>query len=254
MRIIRILFFVLAILSLLYSVIIYSVGSGNFSFVIWIAGTVFFALCYFFSGSGRWGKVPAPARVTVYIVLGLGFAVFLVCQILIFSQFFDKGEKDLDYIIVLGAQMRESGPSVQYRARLDSAAEYLKNNPDTVCITTGGRGSNEPVSEGEGGASYLESVGIAPERIFAETLSVDTPENIRNALDMIAAEEGGTDDLKIGIVTNGFHVYRGVHIAKRMTNASVCGIAAYLNPLYLPNSLVRECFGILRDFLFSAFM
>ena len=52
-----------------------------------------------------------------------------------------------------------------------------------------------------------------------------------------------------GIVTNSFHVFRGVRIAKKYTSDEVCGIAAYMQPLYMPNNMVRETFGIIRDFV-----
>jgi hypothetical protein len=77
---------------------------------------------------------------------------------------------------------------------------------------------------------------------------MDTEENIINALEIIEADKGSVDDLRIGIITNGFHVFRGVQIAKKLTGAEVSGIAAYMQPQYIPNNMVRETFGILRDF------
>ena len=89
---------------------------------------------------------------------------------------------------------------------------------------------------------------------MSETMSKDTVENIEFALEMIEEREGkiadkSIDNLRIGIVTNGFHVFRGIHIAKGLTDADVCGIAAYMQPQYIPNNLVRETFGIIRDFV-----
>ena len=111
------LWLVLAVLCFLYSIMVYMVGSGTFSFVIWLAGAAFFGAGFFFAGKGRWQRVPKPLRGAAYVLIAAGAAVFLVCQLAILSHFFDKGEKDLDYIIVLGAQMRSSGPSVIYRYR-----------------------------------------------------------------------------------------------------------------------------------------
>jgi uncharacterized SAM-binding protein YcdF (DUF218 family) len=246
---IRILWLVLAMGCLLYAGMVYLVHSGTFSFVIWIAGAAFFGTCFFLAGKGRWGKVPKWLRRATYVILGLGAAVFLACQVAILSHYFDRGEPDLDYVIVLGAQVRSTGPSVIYRYRLDKAAEYLKENPGTKCIPTGGQGDNEPMSEGAGGAEYLVSQGVSRDRIIVEKTSRDTVENLQNALESIGKVEGSTDGLRIGIVTNGFHVFRGVRIADNLTDASVCGIAAYMQPQYIPNNLVREMFGIIRDFL-----
>ena len=125
----------------------------------------------------------------------------------------------------------------------------MLENPETICITTGGQGSNESVSEGEGGASYLTSLGVPASRIMVETKSMTTPQNIANALEMIEESRDSDEGLRIGIITNGFHVFRGVHIAKGLTDANICGIAAYMQPQYIPNNMVRETFGIIRDFV-----
>ncbi|WP_026669046.1 YdcF family protein [Butyrivibrio sp. AE3006] len=245
---IRIVWAMLSALCLLYSAMVFLVHSGTFSFSIWVAGAAFFAACYFFAGKNRWSRVPALLRYIVYAVLGVSLSVFIICEAAILSHFFDKGEENLDYIVVLGAQMRDYGPSVIYRYRLQKAAEYLEENPGTICITTGTQGSNESISEGQGGKDYLISLGVDESRIIAETDSTTTGQNIENAFAIIG--EDNISGLKIGIVTNGFHVFRGVHIARKLTDADVCGIAAYMQPQYIPNNMVRECFGIIRDFVF----
>lgn len=172
------------------------------------------------------------------------------------SHFNDRGPANLDFIIVPGAQVYETGPSVVYAFRLDAAAEYLKENPDTICIVSGGQGANETASEGEAGREYLVARGIEPERVLAETEAFNTAENIRYSMELAEAsiENGAvtTDEsisagLKIGIVTNNFHVFRCVYLAEKLTDCEVHGIAAPALPWFLPNNMVREVFGILRD-------
>lgn len=240
---ITLVYALLAILSLLYSVAVYMVGSGTFSFIIWIFAAIFFGFLYIMEKKSLWPKVPKTVRYVFRIIVAIGFAVFVICQGCILTQFFSKGEPGADYIIVLGAQMRDWGPSVVYKARLDSAIEYLNDNPDTKVIVTGGQGANESVSEGEGGKKYLFEQGIAEDRIIVESESLDTDQNISNALNLVEV----TEDMKVGIVTNNFHVFRGVMIAKRYTDADVTGIAAFTEYQYLPNNMVRETFGILKD-------
>ena len=240
---ITLVYALLAILSLLYSVAVYMVGSGTFSFIIWIFAAIFFGFLYIMEKKSLWLKVPKTLRYAFRIIVAIGFAVFIICQGCILTQFFSKGEPEADYIIVLGAQMRDWGPSVVYKARLDSAIEYLNDNPDTKVIVTGGQGANESASEGEGGKTYLLEQGIAEDRIIVESESLDTNQNISNALNLVEV----TADMKIGIVTNNFHVFRGVMIAKRYTDANVTGIAAFTEYQYLPNNMVRETFGILKD-------
>ncbi len=245
---IRILWILLSLLCLAYSVMVFLVNSGTFSFAIWLVGAAFFAICYFFAGKSRWCRVPGWIRISVYTLVGAVVMVFAICASAILTDFFDEGEKNLDYIIVLGAQMRDEGPSVIYRYRLEKAAQYLLDNENTICITTGGVGVNEHISEGAGGRDYLIKLGVPVERIITEEESKETAGNIENALSLIG-EPTDMEYLCIGIVTNGFHVFRGVHIARKLTNANVCGIAAYMQPQYIPNNMVRECFGIIRDLI-----
>jgi uncharacterized SAM-binding protein YcdF (DUF218 family) len=247
MKYMRMIFLALMIICMIYSVSIYMVGSGTFSFVIWIVGAAFFGISFFLAGNGRWLKVPIALRALSYGLIALVLVALIICSVAMASHFGDKGEKDLDYIIVLGAQMRDYGPSIIFKYRLDAAYEYLSENPDTICIVSGGQGANESVSEGDGGKEYLVSRGIAPDRIIAETKAEDTNENIMYSLDIMRQAAGSDEQLKIGIVTNNFHVFRGVHLAKKLTDDDVCGIAANTVPWYLPNNMVRECFGILRD-------
>ena len=66
-----------------------------------------------------------------------------------------KPVKNLDYIIVLGAQVKESGPSVVLRYRLDRAVSYLKENDNTLVIVSGGQGANEKATEASVMKEYL---------------------------------------------------------------------------------------------------
>ena len=165
---------------------------------------------------------------------------------MIAKGFYSKGEKNLDYIIVLGAQVRENGPSSVLKYRLDKAVEYLNENPDTVCIVSGGQGSNEPCPEAEAMSVYLIDKGIAEERIIIEDKSLSTVENIRNSKKLMNNPDGS-----VGIVTNNFHVYRAVRMAKAQGLEDVCGIAAKSNTIYLPNNILRECLSILKGLILN---
>ena len=85
---------------------------------------------------------------------------------------------------------------------------------------------------------------------YVDKTAMDTNENIKYSLDIMKQASGSDKQLKIGIVTNSFHVFRGLYLTKKLTDDEVCGIAADTIPWYLPNNMVRECFGIIRDLLF----
>ena len=129
------------------------------------------------------------------MVVCIGLLVFCIVEGCVISQMHADGRGGLDYIIVLGAQVRKDGPSPVLKYRLDKAVEYLNENPDTVCIVSGGQGSNEPWSEAEGMARYLQEKGIDTARILPEDKSQTTEQNITNS--KMLMKEGAS----VGIVT-----------------------------------------------------
>lgn len=227
-----------------YGIMIFGTGSGTGFFLVWIALAVIFAVLGISILLGLWKKIPkTAARILTGLVLA-GIILFGVVEGMIASQLHAQGEPDLDYIIVLGAQVRENGPSTILKYRLDRAAEYLKENTDTICIVSGGQGYNEPFPESEGMASYLQGQGIEAERMILESESKTTEENIRNSMEFI--EEGAS----VGIITNDFHVFRAVQTAEKEGLLRVCGIAAGSPKQYLPNNMFREFFAEIKFLLF----
>lgn len=235
-----IFWFIAAILCVLYGIAVFLTGSGTAFFLIWIALGIASAFLAFAAKHSLWKKLPRFWRIAIIAVLCAALLVFLFVEALIFGHFFDKGESGLDYIVVLGAQVYSSGPSPVLKFRLDAALDYLRANPDTVCIVTGGQGYNEPFPEAVGMADYLVRAGIDAERIILEPESQNTAQNIENSMNFI--EPGKT----VGIVTNNFHVYRAVTTAEKAGLTDVCGIAAGASLTYLPNNLLREFFGVIK--------
>ena len=171
--------------------------------------------------------------------------LLLLTEMLILSHFGDK-DQDVDWVIVLGAQVFEDRPSLVLKYRLDKAAEYLKSHPDTKCIVSGGKGPNEPFSEAHGMSRYLIEAGISEDRILLEEESMNTSENLENCLKMLPENCG-----KVGIVTNNFHIFRALRIAKKKGYEDVCGIVAPSKPFYLQTNLLREFVGVTKDLLYG---
>lgn len=180
-------------------------------------------------------KLSKGARKAVGIVVAAGLIIFLNIEGLIVSGFFEKGEENLDYVIVLGAQMKASGPSSTLKSRLDKAIDYLEENSDTKVIVSGGQGSDEPISEAEGMKNYLIQNGIEEDRILMEDHSVNTNQNLKFSSEYINIEED-----TVGIVTSNFHIYRSVKLAEKQGYENVCGIAAKSHKFLLPANMFRE--------------
>ena len=175
----HLILFLLGIISICYFLCIaFFVGHGTNFFFIWLLigiGLITFAALL---RKGFWtAHFPLWLRRTFTALVCIGFALFLFVQGFILSGFFQKGPEGLDYVVVLGAQMKTSGPSKALKYRLDEAVRYLEANPDTKVIVSGGQGPDEPMSEAQGMYDYLVNAGIAPDRILLEDQSNNTFQN-----------------------------------------------------------------------------
>ena len=222
-------------------------GTGTCFFLIWGIMGIAFTLWGIFRGR-IWHAMPHWLNIMAGTLFLLMLAVFLFTEGCIISGFSKNTDKELDYIVVLGAQLKTTGPSRVLQYRLDTAYEYLTAHPDTKAIVSGGQGSNEPVSEAQGMYDYLVKRGIEPGRIVLEDKSVNTEQNIRFSKEFLQADAD-----KVGIVSNNFHVFRAVKLAKAAGYRNVVGIAAPATAFYLPNNMLREFFGVVKDFLMGHF-
>ena len=229
-----------------YCFLIYSIKSGTRFYMIWGLGGCFFLGLTFFLHFHMWSKLPLGLQKLITVVIAVGILLFVIVESCIISSYRAKGDANLDYIIVLGAQVKEKGPSAALKFRLDTAYDYLVENENTICIVSGGQGVNEPYSEAQGMHDYLVGKGIPEERIIMEDKSTDTSENIAFSSEFLDMENDS-----VGIVTNNFHVFRGVHLAKHFGIKNVCGIAAPSNIYFQLNNMVREFFGIMKDLLYG---
>ena len=128
-----------------------------------------------------------------------------------------KPPADLDWVIVLGAQVKGRTPSRALKKRLDAAAKYAAENPGTRLILSGGQGSGEEITEAQAMYEYLQKNGIAPERMLKEERSTTTKENLEYSRSFV--EPGA----KVGILSNNFHIYRALALAKRCGYEAVYG-------------------------------
>lgn len=242
-----ILWIVLAIINILYGIMIRMIGSGTGFFLVWIALGIG---CLLLAGAAQlhlWNLLPKALKIPAVSICCIGLAVVIFLTGCIRTSFKEQGEPGLDVIVVLGAQLHSYGPSAVLEYRLEAAEKYLKENSETRCIVTGGQGYNEPTTEAEGMKTWLLEHGIEEDRIIMEDRSVNTLTNITNSMAIMETWENHS--LRIGIVTNNFHLYRAMHIAQKQGMQDVCGIAAYSTPRYLPNNMLREILGIIKDTL-----
>ena len=145
---------ILSIISFLYGISILNVNSGTLFYLIWFLISAFFIIIDLLIYFKVFERYKVFKKIFIW-VCSIGICIFLVILSLIISKMNVKPVKNLDYIIVLGAQVKESGPSVVLRYRLDRAVSYLKENDNTLVIVSGGQGANEKATEASVMKEYL---------------------------------------------------------------------------------------------------
>ena len=225
---------VLGAISAAYGVLMAALYPAGGFFLVWIALGAALVVA---------ARVPRARRaICAVCVAGALFAGGL-CG-LIFSAAAATPAAGLDALVVLGAGLRPDGaPSEALAYRLDAALDYLEDNPDTVCVVSGGQGLGESRADAAAMYGYLLEHGLGAGRVTREDRSTSTAENVRNSAELL--EPGSS----VGIVTNDFHLYRALRIAEKNGLAGASGLAAPSNPLYLPQSALRECAALAKDFL-----
>ncbi len=253
-----------------FIVIVVYAGIGTSFAFIWL----FFAALLFFLGYGRWyysrnmDRIPRWVPVSVVTTCVAGVVALAVLCVLVFLGAASSDKKNLDYVIVLGARVKEHTVSNSLKKRLDKAIEYAQENPDTILVLSGGRGPGEDVSEAEVMRQYLEYNGVRPEQLLIEDRSVSTVENI--AYSKVVIEEHRNRDkkelvpltrrttsvpyaiapdkpLEIGVLTSNFHIYRARLTAEKWGFDNVYGISADSDPVLFIHLCVRECASIVKD-------
>jgi len=200
---------------------------------------------YFLAKNGIIAALPKGLLITARSLIALGAAVFIAAECLIFSGMVSAAPAGLDYLIILGARVNGKEPSLSLKTRVEAAVEYLNENPQTLVIASGGQGEDEEITEAECIVRLLTEAGIEESRILIEDKSTSTAENIRFSYALMEDENAA-----VGVVTNGYHMFRAKLIAKSNGSHPVYGVAAYSSRFLLPHNMTREfmtlAVGLLR--------
>lgn len=212
------------------------VGFGQMFSYIWLAGGIFLILFAYMTKS--------ILKKTLAVLMIISLCACAALEIPIIRGAVSEPAKAADYVIVLGAKVNGTKPSRILRQRLDAAIKYADQNDAAKIIVTGGRGSDEKISEAESMRNYLVSKGIDEDRIIPETKAADTGENLEFSKTII-----GDTDKSIVVVTSDFHMYRALRIAEQTGFTCISGLPARTDAGLIPNYYVREAFGIIKYFV-----
>ena len=180
--------------------------------------------------------------VTASVLIGVVFYVALGFDI-------KRGQKNVasgkhTYLIVLGAKVKPGGvPSLSLQYRLDAALDYLKENPHTKVIVSGGQGPDEEQTEASFMRDYLMANGIEKERIMTEEQSTSTYENLYYSFALLPETEQA-----VTIVSNDFHLRRATYIANELGYETDVIVASTPRSVEVKLN-IRERLALLRTYI-----
>ena len=181
-------------------------------------------------------------RTVLIVLLILGAAAFAVFEVPVVSNAKTDSEPQADYLIVLGAGVNGSSPSLSMVNRLEAALDYLEQYPDAVVIVSGGQGPGEDVTEAAAMHDWLVAHGMPESRIVQEDQSTSTRENLENSFAIIRSRGGDPAD-GVAVVSSEYHLYRAKQMARAL-GAKPLGVAAETTlPTMRANYFIREAFA-----------
>lgn len=236
---------VLAILCILYyaAIVVYAGLNTSFSW-IWIFGAVLFLFLWrlLVYQSTHPGSRLRYVIITVGVLVAIGVAAAAVIGSRIVGAMVSRPEPDMEYVVVLGAQVRGTAPSRALRKRLDRAVSYAEDNPQAVFILSGGQGPDEGISEAQCMYNYMVEKGVPAKRLLLEERSTSTKENLQFSNELYDIKEK-----KVGIISNNFHIYRALGLAEKEGYTKLCGIPAASDIGMQPHNILREICCVLVE-------
>lgn len=214
------------------------------------------ALCILWPALGRLAEKHWFFKVCKRIFL-VGFFALAVLLGSIEALVLSYGEEDrsalpVDAVIVLGAGVNGTTPSVALQTRIDAAESYMASHPEVPVVLSGGQGSGEDITEAECMYRALKTGDAAwDSRFLLEGRSTSTAENFAFSKQLLEETGIDTQTAVIAVVTNDFHLYRARLIAEK-EGLQTIGIPAELPWWWLTaNYYLRESFAVVKTVLFD---
>lgn len=245
----RAILFLIGTLIFLNGTFLYMISNFNIGVVLTILLGAFLLICAVF-----YKKFQGLTRKGFFKYAKYALIVILMLELVLVSFIAVYGQSDnVDYtedaVVVLGAGVRGDRITIPLKLRLDAAIKYHEKNPDALIVVTGGKGYQEDVTEAYAMEKYLISQGVSPAVIIKEEAATSTNENMR--FSKVLLDEALGDSYSVVVVTNNFHIYRGVQIARLEGFDNIFHLHASLQWYnYIPCYL-RESLAILKMWVFG---
>lgn len=250
MKLQKILWTLAAVLALLGTVLSGVTGMRFSSALSWALclALVLYAALDRAGRTRRWAKLCCRALLALFLA---GTVLFAAMEALVVRGAHGDAEgRKVSCVVILGAGVNGTAPSVSLASRLEAALAFLADKPELPVIVSGGQGPGEAISEAECMARWLTARGVAEERIIKEERSTSTRTNFTNSFALMA-EHGIDPAEEFAFVTSDYHIARARHLSGASGARGVAAHlpeGAYFTALEI-NYFVREAFALANELL-----
>ena len=194
----------------------------------------------------RWA-LTAKRILSVLLVLGVFLFSFLEAEVIRWSK--TDNERAVTGVIVLGAGVNGTVPSLSLRVRLEAALDYIADKPDIPIVVTGSQGPGEDISEARCMADWLIARGVDESRILVEDQADNTRENIAFSKAMLS-ENGYDTTAQFAVVSSDYHLCRAAMYweVPGMVPVTAKMPEQYQRSLLTVNYYIREAFALAAEF------
>lgn len=182
--------------------------------------------------------------------IALGLALFTVAEVPVLGAAHGDDDADAPYLIVMGAAVHGTTPSLSMVERTEAALAWLEAHPDGVAVVSGGQGPGEDMTEAAAMTEYLTARGVDPARIWQEPEAASSCENILFSLRVIA-DHGGDPAGRVALCSSEYHLCRMRYMAERLGCDPVLAAARTGHGSLRVNYFIREAFAMWKCWLFG---
>ena len=167
--------------------------------------------------------------IIILVIFGINLFVVLSTRKYIVSEENAVEIGDVDCIIVLGCGVKNNKPTPMLEDRLLEGIRLYKNGTSAKIIMTGDHGRQD-YDEVNVMKQFAIDKGVPSEDIFMDHAGFSSYDSIYRAKEIFQAN-------KVVIVTQKYHLYRSIYIAKKL-GMEAYGVAS--NPRPYAGQLARE--------------
>lgn len=226
---------------------IFSIGVASSSFIMLFIAVVTYGWNMI---EENWCFKTGVICAVVGLIFSVGLIAFcIVSGLMLKASMTEVPDNCPNYtVVVLGCKTVGESPSWMLEDRLNEAYKVLQENPNVMCVVTGGQGKDEQYSEAYVMKKYLTDKGISPDRIVMEESAESTEENLLYTKAII--ELNGMSK-NIVIVTDRFHELRARMWAEKAGFENIYSACCETKIYLVIGYWFREMFGLARLYIFG---